>query len=353
MKTHGEGWFLEVPGKPLVRRELTLDDPRAGEAIVEVLACGLCHTDLAFASGAVAPKHALPLVLGHEIVGKVIACGDDGAKIGQSVIVPAVIPCGKCAFCGIGRGNACTAQKMPGNDINGGFATHVLVPSASVIAVTGAPETLDQRDLSVVADAVSTAQQAIRRSGLGAGDVAMVVGAGGVGSFVVQIARALGAHVIAIDVDPMRLETIARHGAETTIVSRDRPLKEVRKQVWMEAGKHALPTFRHRIFECSGHPDGQSLAFALIGQGSTMVQVGFSPKPVEVKLSALMAYDATVHGTWGAPAEAYAEVLPLVYAGKVVLAPFVQHEPMSRLNELLDDMAHHRLERRAVLDPRA
>jgi D-arabinose 1-dehydrogenase-like Zn-dependent alcohol dehydrogenase len=84
-----------------------------------------------------------------------------------------------------------------------------------------------------------------------------------------------------------------------------------------------------------------------------MVQVGYCSSPVEVRLSNLMAFDATIHGTWGCPPDAYRDVLGLIYSGAVVLAPFVEHAPMSRINELLDDMAHHRLARRIVFDPRS
>jgi 6-hydroxycyclohex-1-ene-1-carbonyl-CoA dehydrogenase len=81
------------------------------------------------------------------------------------------------------------------------------------------------------------------------------------------------------------------------------------------------------------------------------VQVGYTAKPVELRLSNVMAFDATVHGTWGCPPEAYPNVLGLVYAGKVVIRPFVEHAPMSRINELMEDMAHHRLDKRIIFDP--
>jgi len=120
-----DAFVLTATGQPLARRSISIASPAAGEAIVEVDACGLCHTDLGFASGAVAPKHALPLVLGHEIVGKVVAAGGSNeALVGRKVLVPAVMGCGTCAYCKAGRGNACPAQKMPGNDIDGGFASH-------------------------------------------------------------------------------------------------------------------------------------------------------------------------------------------------------------------------------------
>ena len=351
MPITAQAWFLEQPGQPLVQRPLEIPDPGPGEAIVEVIACGLCHTDLGYADGSVRTNHALPLVLGHEVVGTVVAA-HDASLIGTPVIVPAVLPCGTCAFCLAGRGNACTSQKMPGNDIHGGFSTHLLVPSAPLVSLAGAPEGTDLRLLSVVADAVSTAWQGVRRAELAAGDVAVVIGAGGVGAFAVQIAKALGAHVIACDVRSDRLAQVSAVGADLAVSVRDKNPRDVRKEVHGAAIAWGVPSLRWRIFECSGTTEGQTLAFTLLARAATLVQVGFAAKAVELRFSNLMAFDATVHGTWGCPPEAYADVLQLIWDGKLVLEPFCGHAPISKLNDLLADMAAHRLERRMIVDPR-
>jgi 6-hydroxycyclohex-1-ene-1-carbonyl-CoA dehydrogenase len=302
----------------------------------------------------VAPRHALPLVLGHEIVGHIIETGRGAEEwLGRSVVVPAVLPCGDCAFCRAGRGNACPRQRMPGNDCNGGFATHVLLAARPLVAIDDAPPRIDRRELAVVADAVSTAYQAIRRARVEEGDAVFVVGSGGVGGYSVQIARALGARVVALDVDASRLEAAGRSGAERTIAVGDRAPKEIRKEAHGLAHEWGVPTLRWRVLECSGTPEGQTLAFSLLAQASTMVQVGYTPSPVSLRLSNVMAFDAAIHGSWGCPPELYPDVLRLVYAGRVVLSPSVEHAPMSRIVEWLDAMAQHRLTRRLVLDPRA
>jgi 6-hydroxycyclohex-1-ene-1-carbonyl-CoA dehydrogenase len=349
-----DAWVLVEAGKPLQSRTIDLPAPGPGEAIVEVEACGLCHTDLGYADGGVAPKHALPLVLGHEIVGRVVDAGASARSwVGRSVIVPAVLPCGDCPFCRAGRGNACPHQKMPGNDVDGGFATHAIVPAHPLVAVDDAPAGVDRRELAVVADAVSTAYQALRRADAREGDVVFVVGAGGVGGYAVQVARALGARVVALDVDAGKLEAIARHGAERTLAVGGRTPKELRKEAHAVAAEWCVPSLRWRILECSGTPEGQTLAFTLLGQAATLVQVGYTPSTVSLRLSNVMAFDATVHGSWGCPPDAYPRVLELIYDGRVVLTPFVEHAPMSRIVEWLDAMAGHRLTRRLVLDPRA
>jgi 6-hydroxycyclohex-1-ene-1-carbonyl-CoA dehydrogenase len=343
------GYFLTVPGEPLVERRLEVAEPGPDDVVLEVTACGLCHTDLAFASGAVTPRHPLPLVLGHEVTGRVVAAGE-GVRglLGRPVLVPAVLPCGDCAFCRAGRSNICPHQKMPGNDLDGGFASHLRVPGRFLVPLDDAPPGVAHEELAVVADAVSTAYQAVRRSGLCAGDLAVVVGAGGVGGFVAQVAAALGAHPVVADVRREPLAALEACGIETTMaLGTDE--REARQAVLAAMRGTGVPSLRWRLFECSGTPAGQALAFSLLAPAATLVLVGFTPEKVAVRLSNLMAHDATVHGTWGCPPEAYPEVLRLVYAGRVTLAPFVERAPMSELGRLLVEMAAHRLTRRMVL----
>ena len=123
-------WQMVERNKPLVRTEAPVPEPGPGEVLIKVSGCGVCHTDLGFFYDNVPIKSELPLTLGHEISGIVQAVGS-GAEAweGCAAVIPAVMPCGECAECKEGRGNICMAQKMPGNDIQGGFASHILVPA--------------------------------------------------------------------------------------------------------------------------------------------------------------------------------------------------------------------------------
>jgi 6-hydroxycyclohex-1-ene-1-carbonyl-CoA dehydrogenase len=349
MTVNAESYVLEAAKAPLVRRSVQIPDPGPTEAIVEVIACGLCHTDLGYADGSVPTKKGIPIVLGHEGVGRVVAAGKEyESLVGSTVLVPAVLPCGDCPFCQAGRGNACPNQKMPGNDIDGAFSTHFLVPARPLIKI-GSGFSSNVAALSVVADAVSTAYQAVLRAGLTAGDVAVVIGAGGVGGFVTQIANAIGARVIACDIIADRLKLLSSYGAQETIDLAGKDSKDVRKQV--RAFAKGVPTLKYKIFECSGSDAGQVTAYGLLERAATMLQVGYTPKRVEVRLSNLMAFDATIHGTWGCPPEVYPGVLKLIEEGKVKLDPFIAYGPMSKVNDYLADMAAHKLERRMVMDP--
>ena len=342
---------LRAVGEPLEVAEVPPPEPGPGEAVVRVAGCGVCHTDIGFWKDGVPTHHGLPITLGHEISGVVTAADPaHAALMGREVIVPAVMPCGDCDLCRAGRGNACRRQKMPGNDMDGGFAELVAVPARG-LCVVGERGGYALADLSVIADAVSTPYQAVVRSGLAPGDLAIVVGAGGVGTYAVQIAAAMGGRVIAIDVDPARLAAVAEHGAGLTIDASATDFKALRKRVQSQAQAWGCPAHGWKIFECSGHPDGQQTAWGCLTHAATLMVIGFTLAKTELRLSNAMAYDATVQGTWGCLPELYPAALAMVTSGRVTLKPFIEHHPMSRAPELLERVADHALMRRAILEP--
>jgi 6-hydroxycyclohex-1-ene-1-carbonyl-CoA dehydrogenase len=246
-------------------------------------------------------RGALPLALGHEISGTVRAVGDgvDKALVGRAVVVPAVLPCGECDLCRAGHRTMCRRQVMPGNDRNGGFASHVVVPARFVCPVpASALATHELWELSVVSDAASTPFEAVKRSGLAAGELAILVGVGGIGVYGVQIAAATKAKVIAIDIDDRKLEQARAAGAHAAINVKDMPVKDIRKRVRSEAEAIGAPPHLWKIFEMSGTRAGQETAFSLLGFGASLAVVGFTTDRVEIGLSNLMAYDAVVRGNW-------------------------------------------------------
>jgi 6-hydroxycyclohex-1-ene-1-carbonyl-CoA dehydrogenase len=342
---------LVSAGAPLEVRDVPMPVPGDDQVLVRVAGCGVCHTDIGFWKDGVPTRRALPLTLGHEISGIVAAAGAAFRHlIGREVIVPAVIPCGECDLCRRGRGNICRKQIMPGNDMDGGFAEAVVAPGRGLCVVERrGPYAL--ADLSVVADAVTTPYQAIARSGMVAGDLAIVIGVGGVGTYAVQIAAALGARVVAIDVDAAKLETIARHGASATLNPAAMDFKALKKGVQEKAAEWGHGPERWFIFECSGTTRGQETAFGLLGPAGTLMVVGFTLGKIELRLSNLMAFDATVQGTWGCRPELYPEALDLVVDGKVTLEPFIERHPMSEGPDVLQGVAGHALSRRAILVP--
>ena len=349
----GYGYRLTAPAQRLERYEFSPPEPRAGEVVIKVAGCGVCHTDVGFAFDGVPTRAPLPLTLGHEISGRVVAAGERASHWeGRNVIVPAVIPCGDCNPCRAGQPTICRQQFMPGNDGDGGFATHVRVPARGLCPVPEKlPPGISLDLLSVVADAVTTPFEAIRRSGLGADDVAVFVGVGGVGGFGVQIAAALGASVIAVDVDQAKLDLAAQHGASLTLDASSGNEKELKSAVRSFVKQSGRSGIGLNIFETSGTPAGQTMAFGLLDYGGYLAVVGFTPKKVEIRLSNLMAFDATARGNWGCPPEQYPAALALVLEGKVVLGPYVERHSLDEAPDLLQAVARHEIRKRVILVP--
>lgn len=348
-------WLMEQPEAPLRKESFAPPEPAAREVVVEVAGCGVCHTDLGYYYGGVKTKHDLPLTLGHEISGHVVAAGAEVAQFAnQAVIIPAVIPCGECDLCRRGLGNICRAQKMPGNDIHGGFASHITVPAQGLCPVdeqrlAGAGLTLAQ--VSVIADAVTTPYQAAMLAGIREGDVAVVIGVGGVGGYAVQIAHALGAQVIAIDVDQDKLDRLRDYGAALVLNARESDARTLKKQVGGFARENGLRMTEWKIFECSGTAAGQLTAFGLLTFGAHLAVVGFTLDKTEVRLSNLMAFNARMQGNWGCLTEYYPEALALVLSGRVQMQPFVKLHPLERIQDVFAAAHAHELTERAILTP--
>ena len=350
-------WVMSSPNAPMVRVPFEPFPPPPGEVVVQVAGCGVCHTDLGYFYDGVRVNHALPLALGHEISGTVVAAGEGAESwLGHSVIVPAVLPCGECDPCRRGRGTICRRQKMPGNDIQGGFASHIVVPARGLCPVDLArlaTAGLDLADVSVVADALTTPYQAVQRAGVAPGSLAVVVGVGGVGGYAVQVAHAFGATVVAIDVDDAKLAAVAQHGAALTLNARSLDARGLRAAVQDFARGHDLPGTEWCIFECSGTAAGQLTAYGLLVHGATLSVVGFTMDRVELRLSNLMAFDARALGNWGCPPELYPAALDLVLEGRVRVKPFVEHHKLADINAVFDAVHRHAVTRRVVLVPGA
>jgi 6-hydroxycyclohex-1-ene-1-carbonyl-CoA dehydrogenase len=354
MPMRGTRWMMQERGAALQAVEFHAV-PAAGEVVVEVAGCGVCHTDLGYLYDGVPTKHALPLCLGHEISGRVVAAGEGAQSwLDRTVIVPAVIPCGSCAACRSGRSVLCAAQIMPGNDFHGGFATHVVVPARGLCPVEIAQLSargLALADVSVVADAVTTPYQALTQAEVRAGDLVIVNGVGGVGGFCTQIARALGATVVAVDVREDKLAAVAGHAA-LTLNAAKLEFRDLKAAIQSFAKANGLPErSQWFIFECSGTRAGQETAFNLLNRGGTLGVVGFTSEKINIRLSNLMAHHARALGNWGCAPELYPPALELVVQGKVRLAEFVEHHPLGDINRVIGAAHSGGLQRRAIMIP--
>lgn len=319
------------PDRPLEITEVPTPSPGAGEVLVRVAGCGLCHTDLHYIDHGVKPFKPPPLILGHEAAGTIAASGPDvsgGASEGDRVLIPSVLSCGKCGFCRAGRENLCEHLTMLGNNIDGAFAEYVVVPATEVVPV---PAALPLEQACIIADAISTPYHAVRRRGrVQLGEWVAVVGCGGVGLNVVQCAVAAGGRVVAIDLNASRLGIARELGAEVTFDpgAIERVDKAVRRVT--DGGVHVA-------FEAVGRAETMQLGFNLLRRGGRLCVIGYAADQMAISAARLMYYELEVVGSLGCGAGEYGEILGLVEIGRIKLDPIVSGTlPLEHINEGLD-----------------
>lgn len=319
------------PNAPLQLDTVPRPEPGAGEVLVKVIACGLCHTDLHYMDHGVPTFKAPPLILGHEISGTVVrvGAGVDEARLRTSVLLAPVTSCGECAMCRTGRENVCARQKMLGNTIDGGYAEYVVAPARDAFEVPGS---IPLEEACVVADALTTAFHGVaRRARVEAGEIVAVIGCGGLGLNVIQVAALLGARVIAVDVDPRKLALAKELGASLTIDARegDAP-KHIRKET--DGGAHVA-------VEAIGNPKTQEQALASLRTGGRMLMLGSAADPMSLQGGRVMYRELSIIGTLGCRPIDFPVVLDLVRRGKLAVGPLVTHRhSLETINEGFDSL---------------
>lgn len=318
--------------EPLRVEEIPTPEPGAGEVLVKVAGCGVCHTDLHYIDHGVPTFKKPPLVLGHEISGTVAGLGAGGNrwKEGDRVLLPAVYGCGQCAMCRTGRENVCSSMVMFGNNVDGGYAEYVLAPAKDLLAL---PEEIPLAEGAIIADAVTTPYHAVvNRGQVKPGDNVVVLGCGGIGLNLVQIAAAVGARVIAVDIVDEKLEWARQLGAQTSLNPGrvERLDKEIRK---LTGGGADV------AFEAIGNPATQEQSFSTLRTGGRLVVVGFSGKPMSLDTGRLMFREMEIVGSLGCRAVDYPRVIELARTGKVRVKELVTAcFPLDDINAAFDSL---------------
>lgn len=329
----GERGRLEI-------REVPTPEPAAGEVLVRVVACGVCHTDLHYIDHGVPTAKKPPIILGHEAVG-VVAAGAGDLPVGQPVLIPAVLTCGQCALCKSGRSNICASMRMLGNHIDGAFCEFVRIGAKDVFRL---PEEVPLKEACVIADAVSTAYHAaVHRGQVRQGTTVAVFGCGGVGINVVQVCAMLGARVAAVDLDESKLSLARRFGAAAVVPARAGD--EVVKRV-----KAAFEGPVDVAFECIGNPETIRQAHDCVRRGGRLCIVGYSEQPASLQVGRVMFYEQDVVGSLGCPTEVFPEVIELVRQKKLTVSGLVSSWfPLEGINDALETLRKGKGLRTAVL----
>lgn len=294
-----EAAVVDGPAQSFYLREVELDPPRAGEALVRIAASGLCGSDLKALDGmrSLAP---FPVILGHEAAGVVEEIGEgvERLRAGDHVVLSILPSCGRCAACGRGRPNHCvtTADAMrAGNLLDGSsrlsldgrrlnhfltvssFASHAVVPESGATVVDPA---IPMDCAAIIGCAVLTGYGAVRNSaGVEAGSSVAVFGCGGVGLSAVQGARIAGAEtIVAVDVHPAKLALAREVGATETVDARaGDPAAAVRE---------ATDGGVDYAFEAAGRSDAIEQAWASLAVGGLLTVIGTLASGTKLTLDA-------------------------------------------------------------------
>lgn len=272
--------------------DLEVRDPGPGEVRIRVLASGICHSDL-YAMKIAMPN--LPVVLGHEAAGVIDMLGEGvtSRRIGEPVTVNCQTPCGHCPDCERGNLSACPeawmAVRQPftwrgkpvfSSSNTSSFAQKIVVKADQAYNAEGIPAP----QAALIGCAVSTGVGAVRNLGrVGPGDIVAVIGIGGIGVNALQAARLAGAaRIIAVDVDPRKLETARRFGAtDTVVVARGDSTGDITARI-----QSVLPRI-DVVVECTGVPSSMEAAMRLPWVGGRAVMIGLPPPDAVVSFPAM------------------------------------------------------------------
>lgn len=324
--------------------EVPVPEAGPGEVLLRVLAAGVCRTDLALLrSGGDGPT--LPVTLGHEIVGEVVA-GRAGPHPGAVVAVYELLGCGRCVSCAGGRDNVCrdVSPGAIGITRDGGMADHVVVPARNLVALGD----VDPVNAAPLTDAGMTALHAVERGRplLEPGATAVVVGVGGLGHLAVQFLRATSdARVLAVDVDRARLDFAAELGADDGVLSGPDAVEGV---VTANAGRKV-----DVVYDFVGAQESLDLAAAVTGRGGAIVVTGGGGGRLSItaKMGAGGAPDreiAMVH-TFGGSRDDLVRALALAEGGLV--RTHVEVHELAAAGRVLAELDAGNVLGRAVLVP--
>ena len=300
--------FIEPP------RIQNLPDPtpESHGVVLKVEATGLCRSDWHGWMGHDADI-TLPHVPGHELAGTIVALGKDvkGWSIGDRVTAPFVCACGICPECTSGNQQVCDRQFQPGFTHWGSFAEYVALPYADTNLVA-VPESMTFNTAASLGCRFATSFRAIVHQGKTSGGQWVAIhGCGGVGLSAIMIARALGAQVIAIDINPAALEKARELGAEAAINARE--VADVVEAV-QEISKGGV----HVSMDALGNPDTCFNSIANLRKRGKHIQVGLmvadysEPK---IPMGRVLAHELEIYGSHGMQAYEYPKMLSMIETG--------------------------------------
>jgi propanol-preferring alcohol dehydrogenase len=329
--------------RPLTIEEVVQPKPAAHEVLIEVQACGVCHSDLHVANGdwpQIVPITKTPLILGHEIAGRVVEKGAsvNDLQVGDRVGVSWVYwTCGECEFCREGNENLCIKQQITGVTVDGGYAEFVKAPSSHALKI---PDGLTCVEAAPLFCAGVTVYRALQRAKIQPGQRLAVFGVGGLGHLAVQIGRVLGAIVTAIDVSEEKLAHARSTGASVTLnATTSNVVKELRRA----GGVHAA-------LVTSAAKAAYDAACPCVRPGGILLAVGLPSESICFPPILMAALELRIQASSVGTREDLREVLALGAAGRVRCQTATR--PLAQVNDALQQLRSGQVSGRLVLVPR-
>jgi propanol-preferring alcohol dehydrogenase len=325
---------------PLTIEEWPVPTPGSGEVLVQIHACGVCHTDLHAAEGDWPVTPSVPFVPGHEGAGTVVARGagvtnvKEGDRVGIAWLHDA---CGCCEYCGSGWETLCESQHNSGYSVNGAFAEYAIGSAAYVARL---PDNVDDVAIAPILCAGVTTYKGIKETGARPGEWIAISGIGGLGHVAVQYAKAMGLHVVAIDVGASKLALATSLGADVTVDARDdSAIAQVLKAT--HGGAHgvlvtavSLPAFNQ--------------ALNIVRRRGTISLVGLPPGDFQTPVFDVVIKRITLRGSIVGTRNDLTEAIAFAAEGKV--QAHIHRARLEDVNRVFADLKAGRVDGRIVLD---
>ncbi|KSW25156.1 MULTISPECIES: alcohol dehydrogenase AdhP [unclassified Pseudomonas] len=326
-------------GAPLRLEEVKVPLPGPGQILVKIEASGVCHTDLHAAEGDWPVKPSLPFIPGHEGVGYVAAVGAGVTRVkeGDRVGVPWLYTaCGCCEHCLTGWETLCTQQQNTGYSVNGGYAEYVL---ADPNFVGHLPKGIGFTEIAPILCAGVTVYKGLKETKARPGQWVAISGIGGLGHVAVQYAKAMGLHVVAVDVDDAKLELARKLGASLTInAKKENPVEVVQRDI---GGAHGV-----LVTAVSNSAFGQSIGMAR--RGGTISLVGLPPGDFPTPIFDVVLKGLHITGSIVGTRADLQEALD--FAGEGLVKATVSAGKLEDINGIFDKMRAGEIEGRIVVE---
>jgi propanol-preferring alcohol dehydrogenase len=330
---------VEKFSQPLVVREIPVPEPGPGQVLVEIVASGVCHTDLHAAEGDWPVKPTLPFTPGHEGAGIVVALGrgvthlKEGDRVGVAWLHSA---CGHCDFCLAGWETLCVEQKNSGYSVNGSFAQYALAQADYLGRI---PNNLSFVDAAPILCAGVTTYKGLKETSARPGEWVVISGAGGgLGHVAIQYAKAMGMHVAAVDLGPEKIALAKKLGAELTIDARtEDPPTEIHKRI---GGAHG-------VLVTAVSTIAFKQAIGMLRRGGTCVLNGLPPGEFPVSIFDVVLNRYTIRGSIVGTRLDLEEALSFAAEGKV--KAMIETQPLESINDVFQRLKTGKVNGRVVL----